>query len=42
MEMVKLDSMDDYDALPMTKWKIKQPRMVDKRDNALETGITFF
>lgn len=38
MEMVKLESLDDWENLPMTKWKIKQPRLSEKRPNALETG----
>lgn len=38
MEMVKLDSMEDYERLPLTKWNIKQPNVNERRDNALETG----
>jgi len=38
MEMVKLKSMEDYDSLPLTKWNIKQPKITDCRENALETG----
>lgn len=38
MEMVKLDSMEDYDKLPLTKWNIKQPDLRENRENALETG----
>lgn len=41
MQMVKLDSMQDWDNLPMTKWKIKQPKLADKRENAIETGKSF-
>lgn len=38
MEMVKLESMEDYESLPLTKWNIKQPNVKDIRENALETG----
>lgn len=38
MEMVKLESLRDYDTLPLTKWNIKQPNLSDQRENALETG----
>ncbi|XP_012222155.1 5-formyltetrahydrofolate cyclo-ligase isoform X2 [Linepithema humile] len=37
MEMVKLKSIEDYETLPLTKWNIKQPNIVDCRENALET-----
>lgn len=37
MEMVKLQSMDDYESLPLTKWNIKQP-VLEGRENALQTG----
>ncbi|XP_043269786.1 5-formyltetrahydrofolate cyclo-ligase [Venturia canescens] len=38
MCMVKLDSLEDYEKLPLTKWNIKQPLASDARDDALETG----
>ncbi|CAK9799445.1 5-formyltetrahydrofolate cyclo-ligase [Anthophora quadrimaculata] len=38
MEMVKLNSMHDYEKLPLTKWNIKQPCFNEFRENALETG----
>lgn len=38
MQMVKLDSMKDWEELPMTSWKIKQPKLADNRENAIETG----
>lgn len=38
MEMVKLCSMKDWEELPVTKWNIKQPRLEEKRENALESG----
>ncbi|XP_063918527.1 5-formyltetrahydrofolate cyclo-ligase isoform X2 [Zophobas morio] len=38
MQMVKLSSMNDWETLPVTSWGIKQPRLKDERDDALETG----
>lgn len=38
MEMVKLESMDDWENLPLNKRKIKEPLLSEKRQNALETG----
>ncbi|XP_075165611.1 methenyltetrahydrofolate synthetase [Haematobia irritans] len=38
MEMVRLKNLKDYDSLPMTKWKIKQPRADEGRENALTNG----
>ncbi|XP_052796632.1 5-formyltetrahydrofolate cyclo-ligase-like [Mya arenaria] len=38
MKMVKLESWEDYQQLPETKWKIKQPADDDIRPDALETG----
>lgn len=38
MEMVKLNSMEDYQALPLTKWNIKQPNITECRENALDNG----
>lgn len=39
MEMVKLNSLEDYHSLPTTKWRIKQPSIEENRENALTTGI---
>lgn len=39
MEMVRLHSLEDWENLPLTKWKIKQPLVSEKRENALDTGI---
>lgn len=36
--MVKLNDFKDYESLPMTKWKIKQPNVDDDRENAMENG----
>lgn len=36
--MVRLDSMEDYEKLPLTKWNIKQPDVREKREDALESG----
>ena len=36
--MVKLYDFNDYESLPMTKWKIKQPNVDDERENAMENG----
>lgn len=36
--MVKLNDLKDYESLPMTKWKIKQPSVDDGRENVMETG----
>ncbi|XP_046403827.1 5-formyltetrahydrofolate cyclo-ligase-like [Ischnura elegans] len=38
MDMVKLHSMDDLERLPLTKWNIKQPSLMEARENALDTG----
>lgn len=38
MDMVKLNSLEDYETLPVTKWNIKQPSLTEYRENALETG----
>lgn len=38
MDMVQLHSMSDWETLPLTKWKIKQPLLTDKRESVLETN----
>ncbi|XP_058794657.1 5-formyltetrahydrofolate cyclo-ligase isoform X2 [Phymastichus coffea] len=38
MEMVKINSMEDYHKLPLTKWNIKQPSVNEIRENALDNG----
>ncbi|KAJ8925491.1 hypothetical protein NQ315_009329 [Exocentrus adspersus] len=39
MEMVRLNSMEDWESLPVTKWNIKQPYLKDVRENALDAGL---
>lgn len=41
MQMVRLTSMKDWDELPLTKWNIKQPKLKEERENAIETGIYY-
>ncbi|XP_017773721.1 PREDICTED: 5-formyltetrahydrofolate cyclo-ligase [Nicrophorus vespilloides] len=38
LEMVRLKSMDDWETLPLTKWKIKQPSLDEIREDAIKTG----
>jgi hypothetical protein len=39
MKMLSLFDMTDYESLPVTKWKIKQPDIADvSRENPLMTG----
>lgn len=38
MQMVKLESLQDWETLPLTKWLIRQPSVHDVRDDAMETG----
>ncbi|KDR19647.1 5-formyltetrahydrofolate cyclo-ligase-like [Zootermopsis nevadensis] len=38
MDMVRLNSIQDLDSLPTTKWSIRQPAESEERENALETG----
>jgi len=39
MDMLRLQSWNDYESLPETSWKIKQPAEVDNRESALESGM---
>lgn len=39
MKMLKLKDFEDLNTLPKNSWGIKEPKQVDGRDDALETGI---
>jgi len=40
--MVKIRSMQDFHALPVNKWGIKEPRHDEERENALDgQGLDF-
>lgn len=36
--MVRLNSLQDLENLPRTKWNIQQPVESEERENALDTG----
>uniref|UniRef100_A0A1B0GBW0 5-formyltetrahydrofolate cyclo-ligase n=1 Tax=Glossina morsitans morsitans TaxID=37546 RepID=A0A1B0GBW0_GLOMM len=38
MEMLRLRNLYEYNTLPLTKWKIRQPNIRDGRENALTNG----
>lgn len=38
MEMIRLDSLDDYNNLPVNKWNIKQPADREVRDSVFDAG----
>ncbi|XP_013410707.1 5-formyltetrahydrofolate cyclo-ligase [Lingula anatina] len=38
MDMVRLLSLQDYEDLPVTSWKIKQPADDEQREDAITTG----
>ncbi|XP_065185352.1 5-formyltetrahydrofolate cyclo-ligase-like [Sycon ciliatum] len=38
MDMLRLQSWEDYESLPRTIWNIRQPADSDVRENCLETG----
>ncbi|KAG1148929.1 hypothetical protein G6F37_002888 [Rhizopus arrhizus] len=37
MDMVKINSMKDFESLPINKWSIPEPPLDQQRENALET-----
>ena len=39
MDMVRINSMEDYNSLPETAWKIKQPTIDEEREDAMNTGL---
>ena len=38
MQMLRIQNLEDYNTLPLTKWNIKQPNADEGREDALETG----
>lgn len=38
MVMLKINDMNDFESLPMTKWNIRQPNDDGSREDATETG----
>lgn len=38
MDMVRLHSWEEYEALPVTRWNIKQPPMSQSCETALASG----
>lgn len=40
MVMLKIQDLNDFEALPKTKWNIRQPNNDGSRENATETGDT--
>ncbi|ORX90758.1 hypothetical protein K493DRAFT_265409 [Basidiobolus meristosporus CBS 931.73] len=38
MEMLRLNSYEDYLSLPLNKWKIPEPKLDEVREDAFETG----
>lgn len=38
MDMVRLHSWEEYESLPLTRWKIKQPPLSQTCEKALESG----
>lgn len=42
MCMVKLESLEDLESLPVTKWNIKQPLESEEREDAFLKGALIF
>lgn len=42
MEMIRLNSMDDFLNLPKNKWNIKQPAPSETRESVFDYGKIFF
>lgn len=40
--MLKINGIEDYETLPLTKWNIPQPNDGEGRENAAETGKRIF
>lgn len=38
MVMLKINDMNDFESLPLTKWNIRQPNHDGSREDATETG----
>lgn len=38
MVMLKINDMNDFESLPMTKWNIRQPNNDGSREDATEMG----
>jgi hypothetical protein len=41
MKFVRLNSLQDYDSLPVTNWNIKQPADDEERDEPSQHGKDF-
>lgn len=42
MVMLKINDMNDFESLPITKWNIRQPNHDGIREDATETGKTYY
>lgn len=38
MVMLRINDMNDFESLPLTKWNIRQPNPDGSREDATETG----
>ena len=39
MQMVRINSLADYESLPINRWGIPEPTWEEKREEALESGL---